>query len=232
MIKNKLRYLVVSSIITVAFLYIFDQVMTLSYMNKIFLKMVLFTIFPMIYIIQTGDNILKSSLRNLKRDRTDNHRVNLGAVLGFIVFSIIIVAYIIMNKYIDSDQLILEFQEKYKINKGNLMSYSIYLVFVNSFLEEFFFRGFIFLNIKKLGMKKTAYVFSSILFALYHIANFQNWFHVIMFILVLFGLFVGGCIFNYLDDKPETFLNSWFVHICADLAIVLIGFYIFGIIDF
>lgn len=232
MIKNKLRYLLVSSIFTVALLYISDQVMTLSYMSKIILKIILFTIFPMIYMIQTGDNILKSSLRNLKGNGTNNHKMNLGAVLGFIVFTIIIGAYFFMNKYIDSTQLILEFQEKYKINKGNIVSYSVYLVFVNSFLEEFFFRGFIFLNIKKLGMKKTAYVFSALLFAVYHIANFQNWFHVVVFILVLFGLFVGGYLFNYLDDKQETFLNSWFVHICADLAIVLIGFYIFGIIRF
>lgn len=88
MIKNKLKYLVVSSILIVAFLYIFDQVMILSYMNKIFLKMILFTIFPMIYIIKTGENILKSSLRNLKRDKLDKHRLNLGLVLGFIVFRI------------------------------------------------------------------------------------------------------------------------------------------------
>jgi hypothetical protein len=39
---------------------------------------------------------------------------------------------------------------------------------------------------------------------------------------------MGGIIFDYLDDKENTFMNSWFVHICADVAIVVIGLYIFN----
>jgi membrane protease YdiL (CAAX protease family) len=230
MVKKNLIYLIVTSIFAVIFLYVFDQVLTLSYMSKIALKMALFAIFPMIYTIKTGENVLKSSIANIKINKPRNQRLNVGVILGAIIFIIIIATFIFMNQYIDSSQLILEFQEKYKINKSNIIYYSFYLVFINSFLEEFFFRGFLFLNIKRLGLRKTAYAFSSLLFAVYHIANFQNWFFVAAFILALAALFVGGYIFNYLDDKQETFLNSWFVHICADLAIVLIGLYIFGII--
>jgi membrane protease YdiL (CAAX protease family) len=78
-----------------------------------------------------------------------------------------------------------------------------------------------------LGYKKTGYITSSLLFALYHIANFQNWFSPVLYILAIVGLFLGGTIFNFLDDKDNTFFNSWFVHICADLAIVFIGYLIF-----
>ena len=232
MTKNKLTYLLSTAIFTIVLLYVSDQIMTLNYMSKIIFKVLLFGVFPIIYVMQTGENILKISINNIKGNKINISRLNLGVVLGVFAFIIIIISYIVMNQYIDSAQLILEFQEKYKINNSNIISYSIYLVFVNSFLEEFFFRGFIFLNIKKLGLKKTAYLTSSLLFAVYHIANFKNWFHVGVFIIALLGLFIGGCIFNYLDDKQETFLNSWFVHICADLAIVLIGLNIFEIIKF
>lgn len=230
MIKKNLNYIIATSILVVLLLYFFDQVMTVNYMSKIVLKITLFVIFPVVYTMRTGENVLQSSISNIKTNKFKTRRWNVGVVLGVIIFVVLIVTYIFIKPYIDSDQLVFEFQEKYKINKSNILYYSFYLVFINSFLEEFFFRGFLFLNIKKLGFRKTAYAFSSLLFAVYHIANFQNWFSLPVFILSLVGLFVGGCIFNYLDDKQETFLNSWFVHICADLAVVLIGFYIFGMI--
>lgn len=228
--KKNLIYLIATSILVVALLYIFDQVMTLNYLSKIALKTALFIIFPMIYTILTGENVLKSSIENIKTNESKKLGLNRGLILGAIVFIIIVIAYVFMHQYIDSTQLVLEFQEKYKIDKNNIIYYSFYLVFVNSFIEEFFFRGFLFLNMKRLGFRKTAYAFSSLLFAVYHIANFQNWFSVPIFVLALVGLFAGGYIFNYLDDEQETFLNSWFVHICADLAIVVIGLYIFGLI--
>lgn len=230
MMKKKLIYLIATSILAVAVLYFFDQVMTFNYLSKIALKAALFVIFPALYIIKTGENVFKSSIANIKSRQGKSGGWNAGVLLGAAVFAVILVVYVFMRQYIDSSQLIMEFQEKYKINSGNILYYSFYLVFVNSFLEEFFFRGFLFLNIKHLGFRRTAYAFSALLFAVYHIANFQNWLFPAAFFLALSGLFAGGCLFNYLDDKQETFLNSWFVHICADLAIVLIGLHIFGMI--
>ena len=230
MTRKNIIYLIATSILTGVLLYFFDQVMALNYMSKIGLKTGLFVIAPAIYTMRTGDNVLKSSISNSKSSGDKVRQWNSAVMLGASVFIAIIVAYIFMKQYLDSAQLVLEFQEKYKINTGNILYYSLYLAFINSFLEEFFFRGFLFLNMKRLGFRKTAYAFSSFLFAVYHIANFQNWLYPAAFIFALIGLFVGGCIFNYLDDKQETFLNSWLVHICADLAIVSIGLYIFGVI--
>jgi membrane protease YdiL (CAAX protease family) len=227
--KNTI-YLTATSIFTVLLLHFFDQGIALSYINKIGLKIALFVVVPAVYTMWTGENVFKTSISN-RRARDEKRRHLKSAVaLGTGVFIAIIVTYIFMKQHIDSSQLVLEFQEKYKINASNILYYSFYLVFINSFLEEFFFRGFLFLNMKRLGFRKTAYAFSSLLFTVYHIANFQNWFSVSIFVFALVGLFVGGCIFNYLDEKQETFLNSWLVHICADLAIVTIGLYIFGII--
>ena len=228
MTKKNFNYLWISSVVVVLLLYISDQLLTLDYLTKIGLKIAMFGIFPVIYVVKTGENVFVKSIENYK---VKNKQRQIGWLLGGLVFAIIIVAYIVMRPYIDSNQLILEFEEKYKINKSNIIYYSIYLVFVNSFLEELFFRGFIFLNMKKLGLRKFAYVFSALMFALYHIANFQNWLFLAAFILALVGLFIGGLIFNYLDDKEDTFLNSWFVHVCADLAIALIGLHIFGVIN-
>jgi membrane protease YdiL (CAAX protease family) len=101
---------------------------------------------------------------------------------------------------------------------------------INSFLEEFFFRGFVFLNVYETGNKGWAYLFSALLFALYHIAIFATWFNIPLMLLALFGLMVIGFVFNYLDTLSNNFLNSYLVHIFANLAIVLIGLALFGIL--
>lgn len=233
MMRNKkLMYIFFIAILTTFLLYISDQVLSLNYMTKAGMKLILFSVFPIIYFIQTGENVLKESLLNIRKNKVNIPRMKLSFFLGIFVFCAIIGAYVILQQYIDNDQLIIEFEKKYKINRNNIIYYSLYITFINSLLEEFFFRGFLFLNIKRLGYRKTAYIISSIIFAIYHIANFQNWFLIGVFIIAIAGLFIGGCIFNFLDEEQETFLNSWFVHICADLGIVLIGLRIFGIITF
>lgn len=224
--KLKLIYIIVSTIIAVLLLYISDQILMLPYTWKVVIKLLLFTIIPLGYLLTTHHNVIQESIENLKEIKN----IKMSITLGIVVFAIIIVIYAIVKQYIHIDILIQEFEGKYKISKDNIIYYGLYMTFINSLLEELFFRGFIFLNIKKLNYKKCAYIISSLAFAIYHIANFQNWFSVTLFLLASAGLFIGGIIFNYLDDKPNTFFNSWFVHICADLAIILIGFRLFEII--
>ncbi|MGD9676872.1 MAG: CPBP family intramembrane glutamic endopeptidase [Vulcanibacillus sp.] len=224
-VNKKVLYIIISSMITIGLLYLIDQILTLNYITKIGVKLFLFALIPTIYILKTKQNILKESIRNRARENN-----KFSTILGLTVFILIIIAYVITKQYIDLDVLIGEFECKYEIDRSNIIYYGLYLAFINSLLEEFFFRGFIFLNLKKLNLRRSAYFISSAAFTIYHMANIQNWFSIGLFLFVIIGLFAGGVIFNYLDDKQNTFFNSWFVHICADLAIVLVGFKIFGVL--
>ncbi len=219
---KKLAYIIISSLIIIASLYFADQVLRLTYISKILVKVIVLSIFPLIYIIWGKYNFIKDSLKVIKAP----FRFKLSNLLGILIAVILFIAFIIIEKTINIEVLISELEGKYKINKSNILLYGAYLIFVNSLMEEFFFRGFIFLNLKKLNMKRTAYIVSSVAFSIYHISNFQNWFNIWVLILALIGLFSSGLLFNYLNDKDDTFLNSWFVHICADIAIVIIGYII------
>lgn len=57
-----------------------------------------------------------------------------------------------------------------------------------------------------------------------------TWFDIILLLLLICSLFVGGLIFDFLDDKSETIYNSWFVHMFANFAINTIGLILFGIL--
>lgn len=223
-------FVIVTAVVAVIMLYISDQIIALNYLGKSLLKILLFTVFSFIYTLRTGENTFMVSFQNARKKSSGTLGKKVSILLGLVVFIVIIAAFFILQGYIQTEILIKEFEDKYRINASNIAYYGLYLAFINSFLEEFFFRGFIFLNLKRLGYRKLAYLTSASLFSVYHIANFQNWLHMAVFILALLGLAIGGFIFNYLDEKQETFFNSWFVHICADLAIVAVGLRIFGLI--
>jgi len=218
--RHQKMYIILATIFTIGGLYVCDQIFELPYVMKVGVKLILFLVLPLYYMLQTKENIFLQSFKN----RDKHVRLNLSHLLGFLIIVVLIVTYLIVKPTINLSVFQEEFEQKYKINRDNLLLYGIYFTFVNSLLEEFFFRGFMFLELKKLNMKKTAYFTSSLAFSIYHIGNIQNWFNVWIFFLAILGLFVGGIIFNYLDDRQNTFFNSWLVHICADLALVWIGY--------
>ena len=96
--------------------------------------------------------------------------------------------------------------------------------------KEFFFRGFAFLRLKGSAPRIFAYIFSAAAFSLYHVAMMIGWFSPILFALVMLGLFVGGLIFNALNDKFGNIYPSWLTHMAANFAINTIGFILFGVI--
>ena len=73
-------------------------------------------------------------------------------------------------------------------------------------------------------------MFSAAVFAIYHIAMMVGWFGPCVFLIIMTGLFVGGLIFNYLNEKSRTVYPSWLVHMFANFAINTVGFILFEII--
>ncbi|MFT3952306.1 MAG: CPBP family intramembrane metalloprotease [Oscillospiraceae bacterium] len=218
--SKRLSYIIASSLIIILSLYFVDQVLQVNYISKVLVKVFVFLIAPLIYIGLSKYNFIKDALKVIKKP----FRFKLSHLLGLLVAVILFAAFLVVQRFMNVDVLISELEEKYRISKNNIFFYGAYLVFVNSLIEEFFFRGFLFLNIKELHMKRTAYIVSAAAFSVYHISNFQNWFNVWVLMLALVGLFLSGLLFSFLNDKDDTFLNSWFVHICADVSIVVIGY--------
>lgn len=221
--KNR-KFIIISSIIACIMLYFIEQVLVMSYLVKTLSKIILFISIPYFYAYFINKMPIS------KRINTNKKELYIGAILGFLCFLIIIIAYFVLKDAIDLNAIANELQTKSKVNPNNFIFVALYITFINSFLEEFFFRGFVFLNLFEMGYKKLAYIFSSALFALYHIGIFKNWFNPWLIALAIFGLVSVGFIFNYIDTKSKSFINSWIVHILADAAIMLIGMRMFGII--
>ena len=149
-------------------------------------------------------------------------------VLGLIVYAVILGAYFLFKNIFDFSALVGSLNETTGVNKSNFLWVALYISFANSFLEEFFFRGYSFLMIKKFFSSRFAYIFSSMMFALYHIAMMIGWFGVPVILISILGLFIGGIIFNRFDEKNGTIYLSWLVHMFANFATNTIGFILFA----
>lgn len=214
---KKENYVIFYGIFFIFMLYYFDQIIELNYLTKVLIKLVL-----IITSFIFGKSFFNMNLDFIKIKKVKNYKS--GILISLIAFISIFIGFFIVKNYIDFNILKNDFIVKYQLNGLSFFIASFYLIFINSLLEEYFFRGFIFLNIKN---KIKGNVISSLLFSLYHISNFQNWFKKpIILVFALLGLVVAGLLFNYLSFKTKDIYNSYIPHLFADLAIVILGYFI------
>jgi membrane protease YdiL (CAAX protease family) len=150
--------------------------------------------------------------------------------LGLGIYGFILAAYFVIGPYFDFSSVVSGLEEQLGVNASNFIFVAVYISLVNSLLEEYFFRGIAFIELKQLTSRRFAYVFSALMFALYHVAMLIGLFDWYLIVLMLVALVVGGFIFNYINEKEESILASWTVHLFANLAINTVGLLLFGIL--
>ena len=219
------------SILMVALIVVFcllmaavDGIFKANYFIKSVIKLVLFLILPALYALCDKDI-------NLKRVFIpEKSGFKQAIILCISVYVIILGGYLLLKDVFDFSQITSSLTNNIGVTGKNFIFVSLYISFVNSLLEEFFFRGFAFLTLKRITGRRFAYLFSAGVFAIYHIAMMIGWFSLDVFLIIMAGLFAGGLIFNYLNEKSATVYPSWLVHMFANFAINTVGFILFGII--
>lgn len=216
--KKTLSNIVLASALCCAVMTLVDGVIQPGYAVKSAIKIVMFLLIPLLIAKRDGE----IELRSLFRFRKSGFLSALG--LGIGIYILILAGYFILLQFIDFSGIVGTLSRNAGVEKKNFVFVAIYISFINSLLEEFFFRGFIFMNLKKQGKRAFAYGFSALAFSLYHVAMMIGWFDIWLFGLVLAGLAVGGAIFDYLNEKQGTIYPSWLTHMFANFAINTVGF--------
>ncbi len=211
-------------VVSCVFMAVIDGIIKADYFTKSIIKLVLFLIIPAVY------SLFDKYIKVKELFIPDKKGIKLAGVLCVLVYTIILGGYLLLKNIFDFSKVTGALTKNIGVTGQNFVLVSLYISFVNSLLEEFFFRGFAFLNLKRITGRRFAYIFSSLVFALYHIAMMIGWFKLDVFLIIMVGLFAGGLIFNYLNEKSETIYPSWLVHMFSNFAINTIGFMLFGII--
>ena len=225
-INHKKIYIVLSILLFALAVTFIDAVVRPPYFSKIPIKILFFLALPMLFFAFWREEW--SEFKALFRFHKKGLLISL--LLGIVIFGVILGGYFALRGVIDFSGVTSSLTSGMGITADNFVWVAIYISIMNSFLEEFFFRGFGFITLKKYVSVKFAYFFSPVLFAVYHVGMLVGMFHPAVLVLLMFGLIVGGLIFNALNDKLGNIYPSWFVHMAANFAINTIGFILFGML--
>ena len=226
LINKKSVYITITILVFAVLVNLIDAVIQPNYFVKIPIKIVFFLALPLTFFL-----VNKKELGEFKRLFVFRKRGILKSLLlGAAVYAVIMAAYFLLRDVIDFSRVTSSLMDGMGITADNFIYVSLYISLMNSFLEEFFFRGYGFITLKKYTSRKFAYIFSSAVFAVYHIGMLIGMFGVGALALLMFGLIAGGCIFDYLNEKNGNIYSSWFVHMFANFAINTVGMILFGVI--
>lgn len=221
------KFYVIASVLFCAIIMSFvDGVIQPGYAIKSAAKVLLFLIVPLTYFLLHREEM--GQFRTLFLPRGRDLLIALG--LGALVYGFLMAGYFGLSLLIDISDMVLQLTADGGVSADNFVLVSLYISFVNSFLEEFLFRGFAFITLKKLSSRRFAYVFSALAFAFYHFGMIAGSVNLPIWIAAMAGLFIAGVVLDFLNEKSGNIYVSWLVHMFANFAINTIGFRIFGMI--
>ena len=216
----KSTFIIISTLITCSLLAFIEHGIEINYLVKTGLKILLFFLAIWIYILFFKSYKFRDVISIEKITVKEWKRI---VILGFSSVAVVLIAYLIFLPLINLDAIKHDLTDRLGINATTYIIVGLYVTFGNSFLEEYFFRGFIFFNLPK----KIGYFYSPILFAAYHIPMIMLWFSPLIIGLCFLGLWIIGLVFHKVNERNQTIWASWMIHICADIMIILIGMTLF-----
>ncbi len=217
-------YVAAATVLGCAVMAIVDGVISPTYAVKSAVKIVLFAGLPIVFALCFDKDALRSILLHRKKG------IILSLLIGMAIYAFIVGGYFALRGVFDFSAVTSSLTSGEGVTRDNFLYVAAYISICNSLLEELFFRGFAFHTLNKYMNRGIAYVFSALSFAVYHVAIMSGWFSPLLFVLLVAGLFAGGVIFNYLDEKTGSIYPSWIVHMFANLATNTVGCVLFGIL--
>lgn len=112
---------------------------------------------------------------------------------------------------------------------GVYLGGAIYWITVNSMLEEYVWRWFVFRKCEVLWGGKVGIVAAALAFTAHHVVALAGQFNWGLTLLASLGVFVGGATWNWLYLRYRSIWPGYVSHAIADVAIFIIGYrLIFG----
>ncbi|GAA6615994.1 CPBP family intramembrane glutamic endopeptidase [Scytonema sp. NUACC26] len=147
-----------------------------------------------------------------------------GVGLGLLMFSIISIAYwLLRSQWID-----VEFvrDRARQVGLNSLTIYSVgaaYWIFINSLLEEFVWRYFVYRKCEILVPSPVAVVLSALLFTIHHTIGLVAYFDWRATTLGSLGVFLAGAVWSWCYLTYRSIWPGYISHIFADIAIFMVG---------
>ena len=101
---------------------------------------------------------------------------------------------------------------------------------VNSILEEYVWRWFVYRKCEVLFPVIGAVLMSGLFFTIHHVIALHAYFDFRISVLGSIGVFVGGVIWSWFYLKFRSIWPGWVSHVWADLAVFGVGYHLFFVL--
>lgn len=107
--------------------------------------------------------------------------------------------------------------------------FALFVSFIHSFIEEYYWRWFVYGQLRELVKPWVAHLLAALSFSAHHIVVTTQFFSPVLG--VVFGLLVGGggLFWSLLYERQKTLAGAWVSHMLADIGLLSIGYYLAGI---
>lgn len=168
---------------------------------------------------------LKVDRGKFSLSRPSQQDLLVGTILGFLMFSIIAGAYCLVGQHwIDPVNVRVKAQQVGLLNPIAYLISAFYFTFINSLVEEYIWRWFVYRKCEVLVPGTRAVCLAALFFTLHHIIA------LVAFtgdgLIVIFGslgVFVAGAIWSWCYLTYRSLWACYISHLLADLVIALIG---------
>ena len=150
-----------------------------------------------------------------------------GALLGIIIAIAILAAYFLFARDLIKPEPMREAAAKNGLDSPvKYLVLVTYLALINSLLEEYVWRWFVFRKCEVLLGGTLAVFASAAMFTLHHVFALQAQTSWQPTALASLGIFIGGCTWSWLYLRYRSIWPGYVSHIFADIAVFIVGWQI------
>ncbi len=108
----------------------------------------------------------------------------------------------------------------------SFIPFALYVTFVHSLLEEYYWRWFVYGNLRDLVPRPAAHAIAAVGFSLHHIVVTAQFFPLGWALFFSACVGVGGLIWSVLYQRQGTLAGAWASHAVVDAALMILGYHL------
>lgn len=112
------------------------------------------------------------------------------------------------------------------VSPVHYLAFAFFLAVLHAFLEEAYWRWFVFGGLRERTTRRGAILFSALGFAAHHVVVLAVYFPYDALLVGLFAMAVacGGAMWAWWYERTGSLAGAWFAHFGADIGIMAVGF--------
>jgi len=177
---------------------------------------VFFLIPPLIYCRMQGISVWHDVIK------PRNWRQCLPAAVGLGMLAVVIfwgAYYVLADLLIDKAMIAGKIGDQFSVTAATVLLIAPLTIFLNSLLEEFFWRGFSFgLLVKR--QRRLGYLLPAIAFTLQHALFIYHWVTPVPLAMAVIALLVFALVLQKTYEAADSLVAPWVVHILGDVAMM------------